>query len=349
MISTDHNRVSKRPARGLFAGLAVMAAALPLLWWGSLAHAQTMVTPEEAAQLVQAQTVAGDQTDATELEAAAASAVQFDPLSPQVYGSGTIEQIIVRGNQRLSSTTILSILPVRVGQDFEPIRLHNALKSLYDTGHFVDVRIDRSGNVLIIQVRENVLINMVNFEGNGALSDNELSELIETTSRSVLSRTQVAEDIRAMKERYEVLGRLLVVIEPKIIPLTGNRANLVFEINEGARTRIDAVNFVGNEAYNDRRLRSVILSQQSNILRSLLQTDGYSPGQVQVDKDFLEEFYQSRGFADFEIISAIAEQTPEKRSFILSFTVREGIRYRVGQIQIANNIPGVDTSAGQPT
>ena len=343
MISTRHSHPSGRRVSGWCAGLVLIAAALPLLW-GGVARAQTMVTPAEAAELVQAQPVAGDQTDASELEAAAASAVQFDPLSPQVYGPGTIEQIIVRGNQRLSSSTILSILPVRVGQDFEPIRLDNALKSLYATGQFADVRIDRSGNVLIIQVRENVLINMVNFEGNGALSDDELTQLIETTSRSVLSRTQVAEDIRAMKERYEILGRLLVVIEPKIIPLTGNRANLVFEINEGARTRIDAINFVGNQAYNDRRLRSVILSKQSNIFRNLLQADGYSPGRVQVDKNFLTEYYQSRGFADFEVISAIAEQTPEKRGFILSFTVREGIRYRVGQIRIANNMPGVDTS-----
>ena len=303
MISVRHSHPSGRWVQGLVTGLVLIVAALPLPWINP-ARAQTMVTPAEAAELVQTQPVAGDQTDASELEAAAASAVQFDPLSPQVYGPGTIEQIIVRGNQRLSSSTILSILPVRVGQDFEPIRLDNALKSLYATGQFADVRIDRSGKVLIIQVRENVLINMVNFEGNGALSDDELTELIETTSRSVLSRTQVAEDIRAMKERYEILGRLLVVIEPKIIPLTGNRANLVFEINEGARTRIDAVNFVGNQEYNDRRLRSVILSKQSNIFRNLLQADGYSPGRVQVDKNFLTEYYQSRGFADFEVISA---------------------------------------------
>ena len=342
MISTRHSHPSGRQVSGWCAGLVLIAAALPLLW-GGVARAQTMVTPAEAAELVQAQPVAGDQTDASELEAAAASAVQFDPLSPQVYGPGTIEQIIVRGNQRLSSSTILSILPVRVGQDFEPIRLDNALKSLYATGQFADVRIDRSGNVLIIQVRENVLIIMVNFEGNGALSDDELTQLIETTSRSVLSRTQVAEDIRAMKERYEILGRLLVVIEPKIIPLTGNRANLVFEINEGARTRIDAINFVGNQAYNDRRLRSVILSKQSNIFRNLLQADGYSPGRVQVDKNFLTEYYQSRGFADFEVISAIAEQTPEKRGFILVHGAG-GHCYRVGQIRIANNMPGVDTS-----
>ncbi|MEC8038431.1 MAG: POTRA domain-containing protein, partial [Pseudomonadota bacterium] len=343
MISARHSHLYGRRVSGWCTGLVLIAAALSMLWDG-IARAQTMVTPKEAAQLVQAQPVAGDQTDASELEAAAASAAQFDPLSPKVYGPGTIEQIIVRGNQRLSSSTILSILPVRVGQDFEPIRLANALKSLYATGQFADVRIDRSGNVLIIQVRENVLINMVNFEGNGALSDDELTGLIKTTGRSVLSRTQVAEDIRAMKERYEILGRLLVVIEPKIIPLTGNQANLVFEINEGARTRIDAVNFVGNQAYNDRRLRSVILSKQSNIFRNLLQADGYSPGRVQVDKNFLTEFYQSRGFADFQVVSAIAEQTPEKRRFILSFTIREGIRYRVGQIRIANNMPGVDTS-----
>ena len=343
MISS-HQYPPKAPkARVSIAGFVLGLACLALIW-GVLARAQTLVTPEVAAELMQAQTVAGDQPDTNELEAAAASAVQFDPLSPQVYGPGTIEQIIVRGNQRLSSSTILSILPVRVGQDFEPIRLDNALKSLYATGQFADVRIDRSGNVLIIQVRENVLINLISFEGNGALSNGELAGLIETSSRSVLSRTQVAEDIRAMKERYEILGRLLVVIEPKIIPLTGNRANLVFEINEGARTRIDAINFVGNQAYNDRRLRSVILSKQSNIFRNLLQADGYSPGRVQVDKNFLTEYYHSRGFADFEVVSAIAEQTPEKRGFILSFTLREGIRYRIGQIRIANNMPGVDTS-----
>ena len=319
-------------------------SALGLLTLAGVARAQIPLTPEQAVELVQAQAVAGEQTDTGELEAAATSVIEFDPLSPQVYGPGTIEQIVVRGNQRLSSATILSILPVRVGQDFQPIRLDNALKALYATGQFADVRIDRSGNVLIIQVRENVLINQINFEGNGAINDEELFQLIDTTSRSVLSRTQVAEDIRKIKQRYEILGRLLVVIEPKIIPLTENRANLVFEINEGARTRIDAINFVGNQAYTDRRLRSIILSKQSNIVRNLLQADSYSPGRVTVDRNFLTEYYQSRGFADFEVVSAIAEQTPEKRGFILTFTVKEGIRYRVGQIRIANNLPGVDTS-----
>jgi len=136
----------------------------------------------------------------------------------------------------------------------------------------------------------------------------------------------------------------LVLIEPKIIPLTGNRANLVFEINEGSRARVDAVNFVGNTAYTDRRLRSAILTRQTNLLRSLLQEDGFAPGRISVDRRFLTEYYQSRGYADFEVISAIAEQTPEKRGFIITFTVKEGLKYRFGRVRIANNLPGVDTS-----
>ena len=323
---------------------ATAAVCLTVLGGAFSAQAQIPVSPEQAAELMQAQVVAGAETDGAAVDAAASSVIEFDPLSPQVYGEGTITQIVVQGNQRLSTNTILTLLPVRIGDDFQPLRLDNALKALYATGQFADVRLDRQGSVLIIQVRENVLINQIAFEGNSSQSDDELRAIITTAPRTVLTRTKIAEDVRDMKSVYEREGRLLVVIEPKIIPLTGNRANLVFEINEGARTRVDAVNFVGNTAYTDRRLRSAILTRQTNLLRSILQGDGFAPGRIEVDKNFLTEYYQSRGYAEFEVISAVAEQTPEKRGFILTFTVREGQKYRFGRVRIANNLPGVDTS-----
>lgn len=324
--------------------LAAVAAASGFAVSGGQAFAQIPVTAEQAAELVQAQMLAGAEADGAQVQAAAQSVVDFDPLAPQVYGEGTIEDIVVQGNERLSTSTILTLVPLRTGNDFRPTRLDNALKALYATGQFADVRLDRRGNTLIIQVRENLLINKVSFEGNSALPDKDLKAETSSSVRSVLTRTKVASDVAAMKELYARNGRLLVIIEPKIIPLSGARANLVFEITEGARTRVDAINFVGNQAFTDRRLRSVILTKQTNLVRGLLQNDGYAPGRVQVDRNFLTEYYQSRGYADFEVVSAIAEQTPEKRGFILTFTVREGIKYRLGRVRIANNLPGVDTT-----
>ena len=320
------------------------ALAAGLIFSAGVAGAQFPVTAEQAAELVQAQVVAGADEDAAAAEAAAESVVQFDPLAPEVYGEGTISQIVVQGNQRLSTNTILTLLPVQIGDDFQPLRLDAALKALYATGQFADVRLDRQGSVLVIQVRENVLINQIAFEGNQAIGDSDLRLIIETAPRTVLTRTKVARDIQKMKGQYEREGRLLVLIEPKIIPLTGNRANLVFEINEGSRARVDAVNFVGNTAYTDRRLRSAILTRQTNLLRNLLQGDGFAPDRIAVDRRFLTEYYQSRGYAEFEVISAVAEQTPEKRGFIVTFTVKEGLKYRFGRVRIANNLPGVDTS-----
>ena len=309
-----------------------------------MATAQFPVTPEQAAEIVQAQVVAGAEADLQAAEAAAESVVQFDPLAPEVYGEGTITQIVVQGNQRLSTNTILTLLNIQIGEDFQPLRLDAALKALYRTGQFADVRLDRQGSVLIIQVRENLLINQVAFEGNKALSDEQLEQLTTVKARTLLKRTEVASDIQEMKELYEREGRLMVIIEPKIFPLSGNRANLVSEITEGSRTRVYAVNFVGNTAYTDRRLRTAILTRQTNLLRNLLQADGYAPDRIAVDRRFLTEYYQSRGYADFEVISAVAEQTPEKRGLILTFTVKEGIKYRFGRVRIANNLPGVDTS-----
>ena len=317
-----------------------LSLALP----GGMATAQFSVIPEQAAEIVQAQVVAGADADLQAAEAAAESVVQFDPLAPEVYGEGTITQIVVQGNQRLSTNTILTLLNIQIGEDFQPLRLDAALKALYKTGQFADVRLDRQGSVLIIQVRENLLINQVAFEGNSALSDSELGGLASVSSRSLLTRTAVAKGIQAMKEAYEREGRLMVIIEPKIIPLPGNRANLIYEISEGSRTRVDAVNFVGNTSYTDRRLRTAIVTRQTNLLRNLLQVDGYAPDRIAVDRRFLTEYYQSRGYADFEVISAVAEQTPEKRGLILTFTVKEGIKYRFGRVRIANNLPGVDTS-----
>lgn len=257
----------------------------------------------------------------------------------------TISAIEVQGSQRIEPETIKSYMPLHVGDAFEQATVDQSLKTLYGTGLFADVTLSRRGSVLIVKVTENPSINEIAFEGNNKVKDENLSSEIQSKPRAVYTRTKVLSDVQRIQEIYRRSGYFAATVTPKIIPLDQNRVNLVFEINEGARTLVRSIKFVGNTHVSDSTLKEQISTRESRWYRFLTSSDVYDPDRVEVDKELLRRYYLSKGYADFRVTSAVAELAPDNQGFYITFTVEEGERYKFGAINIASQIRQLDTDS----
>jgi outer membrane protein insertion porin family len=255
--------------------------------------------------------------------------------------AGTIQSISVVGNQRIEAGTIESYMQVEPGDPFDPDRLDRTLKTLYATGLFQDVSLQRQGDTLVVHVVENPLVNRVAFEGNHKLNDDQLRAVVQLRSRGVYTPALAEADRQRMIGLYAQKGRYDTRIDPQIIRLDQNRVDVVFEINEGPATLTARIAFVGNSAFSESRLRDVINSREEAWWRFLSTSDEYDPEKVNFDKELLRRFYLKNGYADFQVKDATAELSPDRKSFFLTFTVFEGERYRAAKVSIVSHLPKV--------
>ena len=259
----------------------------------------------------------------------------------QTLGTGVIEQLAVQGNQRIEPATIRTYMTVREGDPFDPVRIDRSLKNLFATGLFADVAMVRQGNILVVRVVENPIINRISLEGNRRLDDDELAPEIQLRPRVVYTRTKVQQDVEKILDLYRRSGRFAVTVEPNVIELPQNRIDLVFEINEGEPTYVRRINFIGNQEYSDGDLRSVVLTREERWWRFLSSTDTYDPDRLTFDRELLRRHYLSTGYADFQVLSAVAELGPSRESFFITFTVDEGNRYTFGELDVDVSIPNL--------
>ena len=255
-----------------------------------------------------------------------------------------VRQIEVKGAERVDPSTVLSYLDLEIGDELNRQSLDRALKSLFATGLFADVSLDQSGNTIIVNVVENPVINQIAFEGNERIENEELQAEVQLRPRQVFTRKKVQNDVNRLYQVYRRNGRFSVNIEPKIIKLDQNRVNLVFEITEGSITKIKSIRFVGNKRYDDDKLRSEISTKETAWYRFITADDRYDPDRLAFDQELLRRFYLSQGYADFELISAVAELSNDQDHFFITFTLSEGNRYRVGDISIDSRLTDFDPS-----
>jgi outer membrane protein insertion porin family len=253
-----------------------------------------------------------------------------------------IREIEVQGNQRIEAATVRSYLTVQVGDAFDPVELDRSLKNLFATGLFDDVALRREGDRLIVAVVENPIINRIAFEGNRRLEDDALEAELQLRPRVVYTRSRVQNAVSRILELYRRNGRFAATVEPKVIQLPQNRVDLVFEINEGPLTKVARIVFIGNQAFDDGDLRSVIQTKEAAWYRFLTSDDTYDPDRVAFDQELLRRFYLARGYADFNVRSAIAELTPDGERFVITFTVEEGEEYRFGNIDLESRVPDLE-------
>ena len=247
----------------------------------------------------------------------------------------TIRSITVHGNQRLEPETIRAYANLSPGQSYTAETLDQALKDLYATQLFADVTINGGDTGdLIINVRENPVINRIILEGNKRLKDDKISPEIKLAPRQIFTRSAVRADVDRILELYRRQGRFAARVDPKIVQLDQNRVDVVFEIYEGDLAKVRAINILGNEHYSDARLRKEMYTRQTGGFLSFLKSnDTYDPDRLAADQQKLRAFYLTQGYADFRVVQALAELTPDRRDFVITYVVEEGPRYHFGTVE----------------
>ncbi|MGO9630947.1 MAG: POTRA domain-containing protein, partial [Xanthobacteraceae bacterium] len=256
--------------------------------------------------------------------------------------------IIVEGNRRVEAETIRSYFKVGSGEPLDAARIDSALKALYASGLFQDIRISQRGGRLVVTVVEAPVIDRLAFEGNTKIKDEQLQQEIQSKARGTLSKAMVQADVTRIIEVYHRNGRFDVSVVPKIVERPNNRVDLIFEIKEGEKTGVKSIIFVGNHAYSDYRLKEVIKTSTSNFLSFLQTTDVYDPDRIEADRDLIRRFYLTHGYADVQVVSATGEYDPAIKGFIITFTIEEGGLYRFGNVEVQSNIRAVDPLALRP-
>src|SRR3954453_10510126 len=257
----------------------------------------------------------------------------------------TASSIAVEGNRRVEADTVRSYFRVGPGERLDPIKADEGVKALFATGLFAEVRYRWEGGRLVVTVVENQVISRIQFEGNKRVKDEQLTAEIQSKPRGSLSRPTVQSDVQRIVEIYRRSGRYDVRVEPKIIERPNNRVDLVFEVTEGSKTTVKDIEFVGNRAYSNWRLRDVVKTGQSNILSFLKNNDLYDPDRIEADRELLRRWYLKNGYADVRIVSAVAEVDPRRNGFILTFTIEEGDRYTFGSVDIQSGVRDIDIPA----
>ena len=254
----------------------------------------------------------------------------------------TIRNIRVEGNRRIEPETVRSYLQFSNGDVFDPDAVNSSLKSLFATGLFEDVKISRQGSTVIIKVTENPVVNQVAFEGNSEIDDKTLGAEVQLRSRAIYTRSRVQSDVQRILNLYRRQGLFAARVEPKLIRLEHNRVNLVFEILEGPETTVRSINFVGNQAFDDSQLREIITTTETSLLSFMKPTNIYDPDRLKLDKELLRQYYLKNGYADAQIISAVADLDREGRGFFITFAVSEGEQYRFGSIDVRTSLTQLD-------
>jgi outer membrane protein insertion porin family len=246
-----------------------------------------------------------------------------------------IRSIIVKGSQRLEPETIRAYANLSPGQTYTAQTLDQALKDLYATQLFADVQITGGDTGdLVIAVRENPVINRIILEGNKRLKDDKITPEIKLAPRQIFTRSAARADVDRILELYRRQGRFAARVEPKIVQLDQNRVDVVFEIYEGDLAKVRAINILGNTHYPDGRLRKEMYTRQTGgVLGFLKSNDTYDPDRLAADQQKLRAFYLTEGYADFRVVQALAELTPDRRDFVITYVVDEGPRYKFGTVE----------------
>ncbi len=264
------------------------------------------------------------------------------PAAAQTAASGVLERVDVVGNQRIEALTVQSYMTIAAGDPLDPGKVDQSLKALFATGLFADVSIRRQGNVLVVNVVENPIINRLAFEGNRRIEDDVLEPEVQLRPRIVYTRSRVQSDVQRILQVYRRNGRFAASVEPKVVQLEQNRVDLIFEINEGPVTGIRRIDIIGNRNFDDGKLRRAIATKESRWYRFFSSDDSYDPDRVTLDRELLRKFYLERGYADFRVLSAVAELTHDRSDFFLTFTVEEGELYKFGKIELATTLRNLD-------
>ncbi len=328
---------SNKPSTTSLRAAAVLMTGTILACTPGLAHAQA------AQQVPQAETPPAVQVAPVQ---AAPGTPTAAPVAAAPAVTRTIRSLRVEGSQRVEGETILSYTKLRVGQPYTNESVDQAIRDLYASELLADVQIEgvETGDI-VVRVRENPIINRVVLEGNKRLKNDKIEKEIKLKPRQIFTRTAVRADVARIVELYRRQGRFGAVVEPKQVSLDQNRVDVIFEIREGPKSKVRQINILGNEVFDDGELRKQMATKQASLLTTLSSNTSYDQDRLAYDQQKLRQYYLTQGYADFRVISAVAELTPDKKDFIITYVVEEGPRYKFGDVTVDSDIRDFSDSA----
>ncbi len=195
----------------------------------------------------------------------------------------------------------------------------------------------------VAQAATSQLVASVLFEGNQALSDSQLSDLVNVGDQGTFSEGGVAADAENIRQAYLAKGFKNVSVTTRLEPSDGGRTRIVFVVNEGQRVGIAAINFTGNNAIGSGTLKSIIRTHETGLLSWLFRDDTFSDDLLQVDRGLIQLYYMNHGYPDAQVTSAVGEYDASRNAYFVNFTISEGERYRFGEVSVESSIPGINT------
>ena len=255
--------------------------------------------------------------------------------------SFVVEDIRIEGIRRISAGTIFNYLPVRVGDDADDRTAGDAIRKLFETGFFKDVRVERDGDVLVVQVVERPSIAHVTFNGNDNFDTDRLSEPLKQigfAEGEIFVRSTYDQVEQELRRAYFAQGRYGVKIKSTVTPLERNRVGIDFDISEGKVASIRKINVVGNNVFSDDDLTKLFQLTTPGWFTWLNKRDQYSKERLAADLETLRSFYLDRGYVNFNIDSTQVSISPEKQDVYITVNVTEGEKFTVSEVELAGNL-----------
>ena len=246
------------------------------------------------------------------------------------------ETVIVEGNVRVDKTTIQSYV---TGQPLDA-----AKKDLMATGLFQSVDIVKKGDQIVVTVKENNIINRVAFEGTKRLKSEMFEGELQLKPRGAFSQAALDADVARIKEIYARVGRSNVEVTPRTVQLDNGKIDVVFKVDEGSKTGVKTIDFVGNNSFSAGRLRDEMQTTQSNFLSWIKTTDVYDPDRLAADAELIRRFYLRHGYADMRVLDTKVDYDQAAGGYKVVISIDEGKQYKVGEISVESKIAQIDSA-----
>jgi len=265
-------------------------------------------------------------------------------MFPAVTGAAqefVIEDIRVEGLQRITPGTVFNYLPMKVGDTFDDSRSAEAVRALFKTGFFEDVRLERDGNVLVFKLKERPAIGNITLVGNKDIKSEELIDglrQIGFAEGRVFNQSQLDKLEQELRRQYFSLGKYAVRIDSEVTPVENNRVNVTINISEGVAAKIRQINIVGNEAFDEDDLLNQFKLTTPTMISFFTKSDQYSREKLAADLESIRTYYLNNGYINFNIDSTQVSITPDKKDIYITVNITENEPYRISGLKLAGDL-----------
>ncbi len=263
----------------------------------------------------------------------AASAAAIEPF--------VVKDIRVEGIQRTEAGTVFSYLPVKVGETLDDAKAAVAIKALFATGFFKDVRLETENGVLIVMLQERPAISQIDFVGLKEFTKEQLKDGLKQIGLSesrIFDKALLDKAEQELKRQYLSKGRYAMSVTTTVTPLERNRVAINFSVIEGDVAKIQEINIVGAEAFKEGDLVDLFVLSTPNWMSWFTKNDQYSKQKLSADLETLRSYYLNRGYLEFNVDSTQVSITPDKQGIYITVNVTEGPKYMVSEIRLGGEM-----------